>query len=110
MAFDEIQLIRGDKWLLRFLAHATDSYHNIAIMVTGSEVGVLFDFLGFEKPDSPLYGRHFVQIKMENFPSNMAKEFLTEGFKQISLKVPPAIIKYAIQKLDGNPGWLTSSA
>jgi len=107
IAFDEIQVIRGDKWMLRFLAHVVDSYHNVVVVVTGSEVGVLFDFLGFDQPDSPLYGRHFVQVQMKNFSAGMAKEFLVSGFKQIKLEPISEVLEYAIKRLDGVPGWLT---
>jgi AAA+ ATPase superfamily predicted ATPase len=107
MAFDEIQLVRGDKWLLRFLAHVIDSYHNVVLAVTGSEVGVLFDFLGFEKPDSPLYGRHFVQIHMDHFSPSAAEDFLTKGFKQVRIMAPLNVIEYAVKRLDGVVGWLT---
>ena len=107
VAFDEIQLIRGDKWLLRFIAHVIDTYHNIIIVATGSEVGVLFDFLGFDQPSSPLYGRHFIQIQMTNFSPEMAKEFLAKGFKQINMKPPVELLRFAVQELGGVPGWLT---
>jgi hypothetical protein len=107
IAFDEIQVIRGDKWMLRFLAHVADSYHNVVVVVTGSEVGVLFDFLGFDQPSSPLYGRHFVQVQMKNFSASMAKEFLVSGFKQIKLEPSLEVLEYVVKRLDGVPGWLT---
>ena len=107
IAFDEIQVIRGDKWMLRFLAHVADSYHNVVVVVTGSEVGVLFDFLGFDQPPSPLYGRHFVQVQMKNFSASMAKEFLVSGFKQIKLEPSLEVLEYVVKRLDGVPGWLT---
>ncbi|MEM3731415.1 MAG: ATP-binding protein [Candidatus Bathyarchaeia archaeon] len=107
IAFDEVQAIRGDKWTLRFLAHVVDAYHNIVVVVTGSEVGALFDFLGFDQPSSPLYGRHFVQIQMKNFSAEMAKEFLAAGFKQIRMKPSAELLEYAVKELDGVPGWLT---
>ena len=107
LAFDEIQLIRGDKWIPRLFAHIADSYRNVTLVVTGSEIGLLFDFLGFENPSSPLYGRHFVQIQMGNFSAPEAKEFLTLGFQQIKVTAPPEVIHYAVQNLDGVAGWLT---
>ncbi|MEM3383832.1 MAG: ATP-binding protein [Nitrososphaerales archaeon] len=107
IAFDEIQFIRGNKWILSFIAHVIDTYHNIIVVITGSEVGVLFDFLGFNQPSSPLYGRHFFQIQMTNFSAEMAKDFLTEGFKQIQIKPSDELLLYAVQELDGVPGWLT---
>lgn len=107
VAFDEIQVIRGDRWMLRFLAHAADTYSSVPLVVTGSEVGVLFDFLGFDKPDSPLFGRHFVQVQMKDFSPTMAKDFLCKGFKQIKLRPSMELLDYTIQRLDGIPGWLT---
>jgi len=107
IAFDEIQVIRGNRWMLRFLAHVVDVYHNLVVVVTGSEVGVLLDFLGFDQPDSPLYGRHFFQVQMKNFSASLAKEFLAKGFRQINLKPDSELLDYAIERLDGVPGWLT---
>lgn len=107
IAFDEIQVIRGDKWILRILAHVIDTYQNITVVITGSEVGVLFDFLGFDQPDSPLYGRHFVEIQMKTFTPQMSEEFLTVGFEQIKMKPSADLLAYAVQELDGVPGWLT---
>jgi AAA+ ATPase superfamily predicted ATPase len=107
IAFDEIQVIRGDKWMLGFLAHVADTYRNVPIVVTGSEVGVLFDFLGFDNPDSPLFGRHYVQVQMKDFSANEAMDFLAEGFRQIKMSASLDVLNYAVQKLDGVPGWLT---
>jgi len=99
--------VRGDKWIPRLFAHITDSYRNLMLVVTGSEIGLLFDFLGFENPASPLYGRHFVQIQMGNFSACEAEEFLTLGFQQIKVSAPSEVIHYAVQNLDGVTGWLT---
>lgn len=107
MAFDEIQLVRGDKWIPRLFSHVVDSYRYVTLVVTGSEMGLLFDFLGFENPKSPLYGRHFVQIQMGNFSASEAEEFLTQGFQQIKMSAPKEVTDYAVQKLDGVAGWLT---
>ncbi|MEM2911338.1 MAG: hypothetical protein QXM52_02040 [Candidatus Bathyarchaeia archaeon] len=62
IAFDEVQVILGDKWTLRFLAHVVDAYYNV-VVVTGSEVGVLSDFLGFNQQILRYMERHFVQFK-----------------------------------------------
>ena len=107
VAFDEIQLVRGDKRIPRLFAHIVDSYRNLTLVVTGSEIGVMFDFLGLEEPESPLYGRHFVQIQMSNFAPSEAEEFLTVGFKQVELTAPSEVVHYAVQSLDGVAGWLT---
>jgi len=107
VAFDEIQLIRGDKGIPRLFAHIVDTDHNVILVVTGSEVGLLFDFLGFEDTESPLYGRHYTEINMQNFDSVNSEAFLREGFRQIDLVIDAGVIDHAVKKLDGVVGWLT---
>ena len=107
VAFDEIQLIRGEKGIPRLFAHIIDVNQNITLIVTGSEIGLLFEFLGFDDPESPLYGRHYTEIKMRNFEPGEAQDFLELGFQQIGLSPPTEVLNYAIQKLDGIVGWLT---
>jgi hypothetical protein len=70
-------------------------------------VGLLYDFLGFDDPESPLYGRHYVEIKMSNFTPDQSKKFLEAGFKQVNIECSDEIVNYAVQKLDGIVGWLT---
>ncbi|NLF87254.1 ATP-binding protein [Candidatus Bathyarchaeota archaeon] len=107
LAFDEIQIVRGDKWIPRLFAHIADSYRNITLVLTGSECGLMFDFLGFDNPNAPLYGRDYVQIQMENFSRQQSKDFLTSGFAQIGLPITTEIVDYAVDNLDGIVGWLT---
>ena len=107
VAFDEIQLIRGEKGIPRLFAHIIDVNQNITLIVTGSEIGILFEFLGFDDPESPLYGRHYTEIKMHNFEPDEAQGFLEAGFQQIGLSPSAEVLDYAIQKLDGVVGWLT---
>lgn len=107
LALDEVQLIRGDKTISRLFARIADVNRNIVILVTGSEIGLLYDFLGFDNPESPLYGRHYVEIKMRNFTPDEAKAFLKTGFKQVNIPCSDDIIEYTIQKLNGVAGWLT---
>ena len=67
----------------------------------------MFDFLGFDDPNAPLFGRHYIQIQMENFSPQQSKDFLTEGFNQIGVATTPKVVDYAVQNLDGIAGWLT---
>jgi hypothetical protein len=106
-AVDEVQLVRGDKALPRLFARIADSNRNITVILTGSEIGLLYDFLGFDNPESPLYGRHYAEIRMRNFSPEEAKTFLEEGFKQIKISCSDDTLEYAVQKLDGVVGWLT---
>jgi len=106
-AFDEIQAIRGDKELLRLLAHVTDVDRNIVVVVTGSEVGLLFGFLGLDEPQSPLYGRHYTEIRMRNLTRDESTGFLRAGFRQIKAECSEEIIRRAVVGMDGVIGWLT---
>jgi hypothetical protein len=106
-AVDEVQLVRGDKALPRLFARIADSNRNVTVILTGSEIGLLYDFLGFDNPESPLYGRHYTEIRMRNFDSEEAKTFLEEGFKQINVSCSEETLEYTVQKLDGVVGWLT---
>jgi len=107
VSFDEIQLIRGDKGIPRLFAHIADVNRNITLVVTGSEVGLLFDFLGFDDANSPLYGRHYTEINMRNFETKEAEAFLMAGFRQIGFTVSNEVVSYAIRRLNGIVGWLT---
>ncbi|MCK4583174.1 ATP-binding protein [Candidatus Bathyarchaeota archaeon] len=107
VAFDEIQLIRGDKGIPRLFAHIIDYNQNICLVVTGSEMGLLFDFLGFDDTESPLYGRHYTEIRMRNFERDESERFLKAGFQQIGVTPRQGVIEYAVESLDGVVGWLT---
>lgn len=89
-------------------AHIVDTDRNVIIVVAGSEVGLLFDFLGFEDTQSRRFMvGHYTEINMQNFDSVNSEAFLREGFQQINLVTDAGVINYAIQKLDGVAGWLT---
>jgi uncharacterized protein len=107
LGFDEIQIVRGDKWIPQLFAHIADSYRNITLVLTGSECGLMFDFLGFDDPNAPLYGRDYVQIQMENFSRQQSKDFITTGFAQIGVSVTTQVVDYAVDNLGGIVGWLT---
>ncbi|MBN2336307.1 ATP-binding protein [Candidatus Bathyarchaeota archaeon] len=107
VAFDEVQLIRGEKYIPRLFAHIIDYDQSICLVVTGSEMGLLFDFLGLDDPESPLYGRHFTEIKMSNFTHEESLEFLSTGLKQIGVAANRDVMEYAVENLDGIVGWLT---
>lgn len=107
LAFDEAQLIRGDKNIPRLFARIADVNRNIVTIATGSEIGLLYDFLGFDDPESPLYGRHYVEIKMRNLTPEESKRFLKVGFKQVGISCSNEVIEYAVEQLNGVVGWLT---
>ena len=111
IGFDEAQYLRffgrrGGKEFLSLISYAYDNLKNINFIFTGSEVGLLHDFLGIMDYDSPLYGRAYGEIKIEPFKPALSKKFLTMGFKEKDVKVKNEEIERAIEFLDGIPGWL----
>lgn len=108
IAFDEAQKLRGplSKEIKEALAHAYDYDANLTFILTGSEVGLLYDFLSVEDPSSPLYGRYFHEIRVERFDKETSISFLKQGFSELSIKVSDKTIEEIVSFFDGIPGWL----
>jgi len=111
IAFDEAQYLRyygarGGKEFLAMVAYAYDNLMNVRFIFSGSEVGLLHDFLGIANYDSPLYGRIYKEITVEPFSRDTAKEFLRTGFEEVDVRVDEGLIEKAVELLDGIPGWL----
>jgi len=111
IAFDEAQYLRfygprGGKDLLAGIAYAYDSLPNLGFVFTGSEVGLLHDFIGIDDYSSPLFGRVYEEVEVRPFHRELSEEFLRAGFKEVGMKVPEGEIKRAVDELDGIPGWL----
>lgn len=108
IAFDEAQefrkLVGYD--ITMILAHIYDYVPSLQIVVTGSQVGLLRDFLGDEKPKAPLFGRFRVDIELPHLDEAKSKEFLELGFDQIGMKPSEKIIDKILGELDGIIGWL----
>lgn len=109
IAFDEAQKLRGPRSqeFLNALAHAYDYDRNITFILTGSEVGLLYGFLGIDRLDSPLYGRYCFNLKLERFDKDASQEFLKAGFKELGIDVETEVLEKAVEEFDGIPGWLT---
>lgn len=108
LAFDELQATKPpvSAELRDLLAYAYDNLENVTFIVAGSEIGLLRDFLGLEKPNSPLYGRYVYEIYVERLTKEESKEFLMEGFKEEGLIPPSNVIEDAVDYFDGIIGWL----
>lgn len=109
LALDEAQELRKLKGLrfLPVLAYAYDHLPHLTFILSGSQMGLLHRFLRLEDPSSPLYGRPCLEIRLDNFPKEKALEFLRKGFEQAGKEVPENLLRYAVERLDGIPGWLT---
>lgn len=109
LVFDEAQELRKiAKYRMdRFMAYVYDRFRNITIVVTGSEVGLLEDFLRIEDPSAPLYGRAIDEIELKPFPEEKARDFLIKGYEENGIVISDSLIEYALENLDGIVGWLT---
>lgn len=109
IAFDEAQKLRGPRSneILNAIAHSYDYNKNVSFIFTGSEVGLLYDFLKMNDASSPLYGRYYYNLTVERFPKDVSKGFLISGFKEYNMSVTEEDLEEAISFFDGIPGWLT---
>jgi len=109
VAFDEVQAIRGalGRKFAEVLAHLYD-HSDLKVILSGSEVGLLYDFLGVENPKAPLYGRYFHEVRLRRFNDFESTDFLKRGFEQAKLEVSGEVLEYAVERLDGIVGWLVN--
>ncbi len=109
LAFDEAQCLRfgGNVKYDGIFAWAVDNLTNLSLVVTGSEIGVLRDFLKLTNPKAPLYGRYVEEIYIDRFSPEKSLSFLKAGFDEADMKVPDVELQDAVNSLDGIVGWLT---
>jgi Predicted ATPase (AAA+ superfamily) len=91
----------------KLLAYAYDHLANTVVIVTGSQIGLLYDMLGVDDPESPLYGRAVAEVSMRRLLRDEAVEFLEKGFAELGVEVEKSVIEEAVNTLDGVIGWLT---
>ena len=108
LGIDEAQYFRFGKKFDTILAYSLDNLRNLSFVLTGSEVGILHDFLGFDDPKAPLYGRYFKVITLRRPTEREALEFLRKGLEEMGAEYKLEDLKESVEKLDGIMGWLTS--
>ncbi|MEB3773922.1 MAG: ATP-binding protein [Desulfurococcales archaeon] len=108
LIFDEAQLIRPpiSTEIKRAIAYAYDNLENITVILSGSEVGLLRDFIGVDNPESPLYGRYAVELVVDRFSPTLSREFLETGFREQGVSPDRDLIEKAVEIFDGIVGWL----
>ena len=106
LAVDEVQEARGLAELPAAFAHSYDYNKDVRLILAGSEVGVLNDFVGLDNPESHLYGRKIGYVELQRFPRELSLEFLAKGFEAYNKKIPSDEIEEAVNRLDGIVGWL----
>jgi len=108
IALDEAQYLRfSNKRYDLLLAWSIDNLSNILYVLTGSEVGLLHDFLRLDSTDSPLRGRVRREVYVEKFSVEQSVEFLRRGFEERGVEARASEIEEVVKQLNGVPGWLT---
>jgi hypothetical protein len=81
VAVDEAQELRKANWLRlnRLFAYAYDNLPNVRLVLTGSQFGLLYDFLGLEDPRAPLFGRAFREVRTRRLSPDEASTSLRGG-------------------------------
>ncbi len=108
VVFDEAQYLRYSN--VRYdgvLAWAVDSLSNVTFILTGSEVGVMRDFMRFDDPSAPLFGRYRREVFVGRFSREQSIDFLVQGFEELHLRPSTTEVEETVEKLDGVVGWLT---
>ncbi|ASJ05164.1 AAA family ATPase [Thermococcus barossii] len=108
IAFDEAQYLRlSGVQYDGLIAYAVDNLPALTFVLTGSEVGMLHDFLGLDNPKKPLFGRYAREITLERFSREQSIDFLERGFRELGIDVSPPELERAVDRLDGIVGWLS---
>ncbi|MDI6732239.1 MAG: ATP-binding protein [Candidatus Margulisbacteria bacterium] len=106
LVIDEAQLLKRFH-LDQTIAYIYDNFHNIKIVLSGSDTGMLMGFLGKNNAKAPLYGRAIYELKTYRLNAEDGRKFLLEGSKQLGKQFTPEEIKETIENIDGIIGWLT---
>lgn len=61
------------------------------MVVSGSQVGLLYDFLQVDDPEAPLYGRGRTEIRLTKLSKEAAEDFLERGFRQAGIRRIPRL-------------------
>jgi AAA+ ATPase superfamily predicted ATPase len=101
----ELQPINVD--FAKLIAYAYDHLANVVVILSGSQVGLLYDMLKVDDPASPLFGRAVAEIRMGRLSRGEAVDLLSRGFAEAGVEVGGDVIEKAVDVLDGVVGWLT---
>ena len=108
IVFDEVQEVKPplSVELRRIIAYSYDNLDNVTLIMSGSQVGLLENFIGQSDAGSPLFGRYMARIEVPRFTRDQSYEFLKLGFKEEGVEPPGSLIDEAVSLFDGIPGWL----
>ncbi len=112
LAFDEAQIlgeIKGYDFRRLFRSIYDNAPKNVVLVFSGSEVGLLHNFLGLtDSQGQTLFdGRAYTPLRLEPLNQEKRVEFLAKGLDQISKKLDDATIEKLAEEVGGIMGWLT---
>ncbi len=79
----------------------------MVVIVSSSQVGLLYDVLGIENPENSLYGRLVSEVRVRKLSRDESADFLERGFTEAGVTVSKHVIEEVVKELDGLTGWLT---
>ena len=108
IAIDEAQEFRKSRYLdmARIFASVYDNCRNVILILTGSEIGLLEDFLALNDADAPLFGRSHKKIEIKPLTLDQGVDFLKQGLRQKKIKADESVLNNACHELGGIVGWL----
>lgn len=107
LVLDEAQILRNTNYRFdQLLAYMYD-HADVKVVLSGSEVGLLYRFLRLNDPESPLYGRAVREVRIRPLDRERAMDFLRIGFSQVNMAIDDTLLERAVDELDGVVGWLT---
>ncbi|MEM0054355.1 MAG: ATP-binding protein [Nitrososphaeria archaeon] len=107
LVIDEAQELRRTNYRFDSLLAYIYDHIDLKVVISGSQVGLLYKFLRVKEPEAPLYGRPYLEVKLKRLNVQKSREFLERGFEQKGLNVSSTLIDEAVNRFDGIIGWLT---
>ncbi len=83
-----------------------DDLENVHVVLSGSQIGLLYRLLRVDDPDAPLYGRVYMDVRLDRLSPKLSRRYLVEGYREYGVSPPEQFIDYVIECVDGVIGWL----
>ncbi|QOJ79242.1 ATP-binding protein [Infirmifilum lucidum] len=106
LVFDEAQELRRSRYRFDYLLAYLYDHVGVRVILSGSQVGLMYKFLRVNDPSAPLYGRPLYNVRLKPLSPDRAREFLVRGFEQEGVEPPLSAIEEALELFDGIIGWL----
>ena len=91
------------------LAYLYDNCTNIVLLITGSEIGLLYEFLELDNPEGFSFARSYKKVKLLPLNKFQSEDFLKQGLKEKGVPLDENaldVVSYASAQLGGVIGWL----